>query len=89
MYLKPSAIVEVNLIPLINSYFDYVYRRYEMNEPYNIYLYTGISGFYFNPKARSNGEVYNLKDYTTEVGADGKRVNYSLFPAICSDRYRF
>lgn len=44
------------------------------------YLFAGIGGFYFNPKADYNGKTYNLKDYRTGgQGLEGGPSEYSNF----------
>lgn len=44
------------------------------------YVFVGVGGFYFNPKADYNGQTYNLRDYHTEgQGLDGGPKEYSNF----------
>lgn len=47
---------------------------------HELYLFTGLGGFYFNPKADYNGKTYNLKEYRTEgQGLEGGPKEYSNF----------
>lgn len=55
-----------------------LYRR--RNKRHNIYLFTGISMFKFNPKGELNGEWYDLQKLSTEgQGLDGGAKPYKLY----------
>lgn len=56
-----------------------LYRR-RFNKRHNIYLFTGISMFKFNPKAEFNGEWHDLQALSTEgQGLEGGAKPYKLY----------
>lgn len=69
-----SLIGQVNIIPLINK--DYSLGKVTP------YFYAGVSGFYFNPQGKYQGEWYDLQPLGTEgqgLSAYPDKDPYSLF----------
>ncbi len=55
------------------------FQPYQLDQPFSPYVFVGIEGFHFNPKAEYNGQWYELQPLGTEgQGASGREPKYSL-----------
>lgn len=55
------------------------FQPYQLDQPFSPYVFAGIEGFHFNPKAQYNGTWYELQPLGTEgQGSAGRSTKYSL-----------
>jgi len=69
--LEASGHVEFNFKKFISG---------DRNFFFTPYLSLGFGGFYFNPKAKLNGETFNLRDYGTEGQQNSDLTNRKPYP---------
>ena len=71
-----TSIHEVSLLANLN-FFD-IYSA-SSKRKFTPYIFAGVGGFYFNPKATYDNVKYTLSDYTTNAKKDGTPVTYKQY----------
>ncbi|MFA6277438.1 MAG: DUF6089 family protein [Pedobacter sp.] len=71
-----TSIHEVSLLANLN-FFD-IYSA-STKRKFTPYIFAGVGGFYFNPKATYDDTKYTLSDYTTNANEDGLAVAYKSY----------
>ncbi|MFD0939414.1 type IX secretion system protein PorG [Pedobacter boryungensis] len=71
-----TSIHEVSLLANLN-FFD-IYSSASKRR-FTPYIFAGVGGFYFKPKATYNDIKYNLSDYITNADKDGRPVSYKSY----------
>ncbi len=55
------------------------FQPYQLDQPFSPYVFVGIEGFHFNPKAEYGGQWHELQPLGTEgQGSPGRAAKYSL-----------
>jgi hypothetical protein len=76
---------EVSLLVDFNLFDLYAYNRKGRITPY---IYLGVGGLIFNPKAKYKGDEYHLRDYTTEGQATPYKPYTIIIPYGVGVKYR-